>query len=375
MAWTIYKGKVSSFDGTNWKEFTAQDGLPNETMTSIHVDAEDIPWAVSKRKIACFKDGSWKVHEFNQMEITSVISHPVKGLILGYESTSGMTSRGIGVFADDIWTPHELGTRSATITSAAMNEAGTLYGAFSGGICRFKNEAWTQHPLSIRLPVSDTRFITADPQGDLWIAGLDSLIQFDGISIKRRFPMRPFVNMNHINDIQFDHLGNPWFATTDGVYKFDWKNWIHIPISDSLPINDIRNIAFKKDGAVLALADNRLFKLDDAIWHPYKVNDTYNDEYPNIYAFAISPDDSVWVGKKYGSAFTLACMTNGRIVSWNETGWFGPPSITTMGFDAEGTLWTSVSGNKGTDHSRIYIFIFINYRAIKKLFRFRSTPP
>lgn len=252
VAWTIYKGKVSSFDGTNWKEFTTQDGIQDEAITFVLVDADDIPWAVSKTKVTCLKDGSWKIHDLGQIAITSAISHPVKGLVLGYESTSGMTIRGIGIFADDTWTPYAIGRTGSTITSIAIDETGLLYGSLSSKIYQLKNDIWSQYPLSIRLPVLVTRFITSDPLGKLWIADFNSFIQFDGVSINRQYSMYS-PGIDSFRDIKFDLNGNPWFATNNGILKFDWSEWKHFTTKDSLTNGDIKKIAFSKDNSVFAL--------------------------------------------------------------------------------------------------------------------------
>lgn len=93
------------------------------------------------------------------------------------------------------------------------------------------------------------------------------------------------------SSIAIDKAGNKWFASGNGIFKFDGINW-------SSYKTDIwfRDIALDKEDNLWAVADgiDHFFKFDGTVWETYEKHSSNLDySYDEI---AIDENNNVWIG-------------------------------------------------------------------------------
>jgi len=93
------------------------------------------------------------------------------------------------------------------------------------------------------------------------------------------------------SSIAIDKAGNKWFASGNGIFKFDGINW-------SSYKTDIwfRDIALDKEDNLWAVTDgiDHFFKFDGTVWETYEKHSSHLDySYDEI---AIDENNNVWIG-------------------------------------------------------------------------------
>ncbi len=149
--------------------------------------------------------------------------------------------------------------------------------------------------------------ITRDTQGFMWFATADGLTRFDG---KRCTIFRPVegdsnsLPSNHINGFTFDPLGRMWVATGQGLCRWDYKNrFFHrIPVQPpgSRQSVNVPPFFFDKKGYSWSTGDSFLIRFD------YRTEQL--EFYPTPYGLRgasftyVDSKDRIWMNVN-GSAF------------------------------------------------------------------------
>lgn len=198
--------------------------------------------------------------------------------------------------------------------------------------------------------------VVQDKQGFMWFATENGLDRFDGVRFKNYRLERGVegsLESNFARDLELAPDGGLWVATDGGgVSRWDpatdrFTTWRHDPADPgSLASDRIRTIAAAPNGTIwigtredgLHRLDTRTGKLEHIAHDPDNPNSLSNDE---VFDIAIAPDGDVWVGTLSGLNRIDPVNLEIERVALQHVGTEGASDdyIRTLVFDAEGTLW------------------------------------
>lgn len=138
--WVVHDEGLSTFDGEEWRTYTAGDGLPDDGVSSVAVANDGTVWAGSREGLAAYDGEDWTVHTAD-------------GDAVGYGSADLAVSDDGVVWAGDSGRPHGLsafdgddwvnytaddGLASNDVTAVAVADDGTVWiGTANGGLSAF----------------------------------------------------------------------------------------------------------------------------------------------------------------------------------------------------------------------------------------------
>jgi ligand-binding sensor domain-containing protein/signal transduction histidine kinase len=219
--------------------------------------------------------------------------------------------------------------------------------------------AQNEHPKFVHLSTNEglsqghVSAILKDSKGFMWFATEDGLDRYDGynFTIYRSDPENPAsINNNFINDVFEDHSGDLWIGTASGLDKFDRgkDNFIHFLRGSSLIINDIFEDSRERIwlGTTTGLY---LFNKVNGQFTRYKhqgdVATSLSDDF--IYQIAEDNKNDLWIATKNG--LNRLDQATGIFTSYkndpanNKS--IGGNWIKTVYKDRRGNIWIGTQGN------------------------------
>lgn len=124
---------------------------------------------------------------------------------------------------------------------------------------------------------------------------------------------QPFVNYTvtdglpdeNVLDVAVDQNNHLWFATQEGVARYDRTSWVVYTTADGLPDNFVNCIAIAPNGDIWAGTDAGASRFDGVSWKSYTFADGLLNNLVNH--IAVDKDGIVWIG------------VTGGVSSWNDT--------------------------------------------------------
>ena len=199
---------VSEFNGTNWKTYTTADGLANNKVSSVAIDAQGNKW---------FGTYGGGISMFNGVEWTT------------YTAADGLANN--------------------NVLSIAIDAQGNKwFGTFGGGVSKFDGTNWVTYTTVNGLASNNVLSIAIDIEGNKLFVTDAGISKFDDVN----WTLFSSINMlisYHIISIAIDAQGNNWFGTCDGgVTKFDGINWTTYKTRNGLAENTVFSIAIDTQG-------------------------------------------------------------------------------------------------------------------------------
>ena len=195
-----------------------------------------------------------------------------------------------------------------------------------------KEQEWTDYQS-----LNNVNVVTYD-NNLLWIGTSGGVIVRSSVngSLIDKYTIKDGLADSYVISIAIDIQGNKWFATSNGVSKFDGTNWFTYNTSNSgLPENSITAVAIDAQNNLwFGTYWHGIVKYNGTTWTAYNTNNSglVNDI---IHTIAIDRQGNKWFG------------TEGGISRFNGTSWTnyttsqGLPSnqITSIVFDNSGIAW------------------------------------
>ncbi len=182
---------------------------------------------------------------------------------------------------------------------AALN--GDIWAAGAHGVSRFDGLAWRTYTTTHGLAHTAVSALTLDPDGqpvvafataDQGIARYDATVDsWQMVVCPVSGPSSAFVRAG----LQMAD-GTVWFATNQGLARFDDPNWRIFTTRDGLPSNNVQAITLNRD-VLWAGTDNGLAYWQDGMWRTVLLDD--------VRALSSGPDGLLWFFNADG-LFTLA---------------------------------------------------------------------
>ncbi len=286
-----------------------------------------------------------------------------RGLWIGYFMTEDTPLNGVGHHDKDTWAdcrvPRAGSVQSTNINGLAVDSKHRVWAAAEkGGVLMFDGAKWNSYTTTSGLPTIEIFGITVDKNDNVWASTWEGIAKFDGQSWTVPFEEgKGTIFNNHVHFITFQDNGDIWVAHMgQGVSHYSNQDgkWIrHTVDKGELSSGDVYSIAIRKGDeseaeSVWFATGEGVSKYQDGKWTTYHTNDGLPGD--NTRAVAVDKYNRVWVA------------TSGGVVFLDGTTWvpyhnisalsiaFGP-ACSDCPFDDD-HVWTGTE-TKGLTHSRL----------------------
>ncbi|MDQ5826878.1 MAG: hypothetical protein M3441_22110 [Chloroflexota bacterium] len=287
-----------------------------------------------------------------------------RGLWIGYFVTDQNPANGIGHYNRESWTvcgvPGEGAAKN--INGLALDSKGRVWAAAEkGGVLMFDGRRWRNYTVSDGLPTLETFGITVDKDDQVWAATWEGVAKLDGdrwiLPYHTGSGGKGTLFNNHTHAIAFDDSGNIWVAHMGrGVSQYSKADgkWIHRTSEKGELGGDlvfgiaVRNADVASPESVWFATSNGVSKYEAGGWRTYHISDGLPDD--RVQAVAIDPHNRVWAATAGGVAYLdgQTWVTYNTIPTLSIA--FGP-ACSRCPYDSD-HVWTGTE-SMGLTHSRL----------------------
>ncbi len=337
-------GGVARYDGTTWKVWTTQNGLPWpspwDQVSALEVDGQDRVWIGSPVMGGAMWDGS-KWHALGNGS-----GYWVYDIKIAPDGTPwyAFATTGVATWDGTTWVDRTGPFGTSDISLVQIDHQGRVWiGTFVGAIWRWSGSGSTWD-LSYEPPSLPSHIygLAFDSKNRPWIGGIGgaTMRRGDGTWAVYR-TTNTGLPSRWVDGVIVDSSGNGWFSTADGgLARYDATRW-----ADFNPYNwGSEPWPFATDGATDAVQapDGSLWtsptshgvgRWDGKTWTPYL-------NFYDIIALAAAPDGTIWAAPKY-RGHVMERFQNG---TWKELAMppgYEPQDVAT---DANGNAWVAGYG-------------------------------
>ncbi|HEX2867449.1 MAG TPA: two-component regulator propeller domain-containing protein [Ignavibacteriales bacterium] len=348
--WIGTNNGLVKFDGKEWKTFnTLNSGLLKNVIRVLCVDNSDNLWAEGNGKLYKFDGTSWKVFDganwgYPNFSIKSIKADP-DGKLWIDRGTPDI----VFTFDGTTWGNFQLPDLGTNYSAAALDQKGNYFLHTFGGNFIYNNKTSPRTILCALAPQATSA--AADSKGGIWVtdilkdvqsgptAGHLERIGADNFVINR-FNFSTSFSGRIVNDIALDQKGNTWFATNEGVSRFDGNKWSICHYLDPDPRFQtpapVTAITAGRKGQVWAGTDfEGLYFYDGTVWKNFnKSNSGIKSDF--VRAVAVDHDGYVWIAT--GSAGLIKYDGNNWVqyCPYND--------IYSIAVDPKGVVWVGTDG-------------------------------
>lgn len=291
--------------------FTTDDGLINNSVNCLAVNADDALWFGTQEGLSFFDGNSWLNYDVN--------SHP--DLV------------------------------SNTITALAVDQNNDLWIGTDFGVNKFDGTNWTTYTETDGLADDRVKYIKEDAAGQVWIANNDGLSILDAMGTWTSYTMADGLPFGGTNFVTFDADGKAYVGTPlAGVLVFEGTNFTTIDEDDGLLSDKIRSIAIDEAG-------NKWIGTADGI-SVFDKNDTFVKHHEFIFELPppdeLNPIEDIQVdaaGRIWVGVYVDYLVTEGGLSVYNGFNWQDfdvadgliGPVVRRLAVDGADNVWVATS--------------------------------
>ena len=289
MLWFGTRSGISKFDGTSFSNYTTEQGLSNADIMCILQDRNGKFWFSTYGGGVNKFDG--KNFEYYSVEQGLPDSHVYNML----EDRTGniwmaMYSEYVVAFDGKSFTQFgtEQGLSNSKVHSLLEDKAGNIWLGTNSGLCKYNGKTFTHFNAGNGFSEKVIIDLEEDKNNNIWIGIYgDGVKKFDGKSVTHYTTEQGltdnnimcvmkdsndllligthFGGLNKFDGLTFSHFenfppgtaiwallkdrkGNTWIGTSNGLYKYDGKNFVHFGTSQGLSWESIISICEDKNG-------------------------------------------------------------------------------------------------------------------------------
>jgi transcriptional regulator with XRE-family HTH domain len=288
-----------------------------------------------------------------------------RGLWIAYFSSEDTPFNGIGQYDKQSWANCPIPTEDAgnNINALAIDGRGRVWAAAEkNGVLMFDGLQWRNYTITHGLPTIETFGVTVDQKDNIWVSTWEGVAKYDETTDRWTVPYkvgdRTIFN-NHIHRLAFDGKGNIWVGHMGrGVSQYNSANgkWVHHTADKGgIASDEIFGIAVRKADAaspesVWFATSNGVSKYEEGVWTIYRSSQGLPHD--SAQAVAVDHYNRVWVATSGGVAYLdeQTWIVYNTIPTLSIA--FGPP-CSACPFDVD-HVWTGTV-NHGLTHSRLPI--------------------
>lgn len=273
--------------------FTREQGLANEYVFAVGVDAQGYKWfGTNAGGASRYKDGKWKtyfpMHGLADYWIYSFANGKDGKLWIGTWAGANSFDLKTGKFKTYV---KEL--INEWVYGLGVDKEGRVWFGTEGGVSMYDGKRWQSWTHKDGLGADNPEALHSSPNTGLGTRSRHDLAtQVDGL---------PSYNPNYVFSILVAADGNIWAGTWGGgVSRWDGKKWASFSSKDGLAGNIVYAIAQDDKGAIWFGTNKGVSRYKDQSWRTIGVQEGLLDS--NVYALAPMPGGDVWAGTKGGVA-------------------------------------------------------------------------
>lgn len=348
----IYSSKVSILlsDGS-WDYIDVYEGLETSWIKDIYEDSNNNMWFATSHGAFSFKNGTIKHYSTGEsltigIQSVSDIYQDSKGRI--WFSGWG----GVSVLDGEDWTNYTPNNGFPDVITCQVTEdiSGNIWLTTyfnNKKLIKFSDTGWEEVLIS-GLPADRLIPIESDNSGNLWIGfGYSGygVAKYDGSSIDIYNMINVGLSDDHIEVIQKDNEGNLWFAhdfMADGLTKFDGSEWTTYDITDGLAANRVNDIEIASSGGVWFATSDGVSRYNGSNWYSFtRENSDINGDWSEANINAVEED---LTGRVWCSGNEMSVINKEQITFFEDDN-FIFNYIYDILCDNEGNLWFATNGN------------------------------
>ncbi len=208
------------FPGYTARLWEAQDGLPDQTARAFAQTADGSLWIGTKGGLLRFDGARFII--YNRETGPAVLERGVNCLLVSRDGSLWIGTEGGGLLRyreSQFWSyPTADGLTNQFVRAISEDRGGTVWVGADQGLFQVSGSSMTRIDSSHGTPTIFVRAIVEDAQGHIWVGGT-SLLEFDGKSFERQFPLSGGPSVNLITSMYCAHDGTLWVGTLSGLHR------------------------------------------------------------------------------------------------------------------------------------------------------------
>lgn len=338
---SIDKG-VIEYDGSNFINLTADDGLLSNRVNTIFEDKDGLYWIGTDKGVSIFNGKTFLSYSikqgFPEKEVDEIIQDKNGDIWIGYSNYGLYRFDGKNIFK------HE-GLGSKEIRSIYVDKRGDLWvGTFLSGVNRLPIDWFEVYPNDEKIAFSNVYSIAQDTNNRMYFAHWTKGISFldNGKFTNIHAPSRLFLG-NEVTSIIFDDKQNMWVGSMMGVVKSGQNGIKQFNSASGLKYPEVLRIFQDSKSNVWLGSREGITKIDPVsnsiIGHYSKdiglnegtlVNDIFEDDKSNIWFATHYSGLIVYDGTNFSKIDTSNGLPHNNIISITQ--------------DRKGFYWISTDG-------------------------------
>jgi sugar lactone lactonase YvrE len=288
--------KLGSSAAPSLPVVTSEDGLADDTITSVDFSADGSAWIATPDGLSLFDGQSWTTFNAdNGLPGDWIVDVAISDSGDVWASVSDSSYQGLARFDGAAWVTFDPLTKPGPIAVAPNGAVWVgVCDVNDGGVYRFDGQEYTYYDEGFvgDVCVQDL-FSTED--GSFWVAKKSTIAQFDGNNWSVYTGEDGLVG--EPRTIFVDQNGLVWVGTDAGVSRFDGQTWTTYTQEDGLAGQEVNAITEGSDGSLWFGTSNGVSRLKDGTWQSF----TEDDGLPGnrVSSIAIAPDGRIWVGTTF----------------------------------------------------------------------------
>jgi len=301
-------GGISRYDGKQFINFTAKDGLSADVW-DIYCDPDGVMWFGTSYGGILRYDGKEFVNFTAGDGLAGNTVHVIYRDPDGVMWFGGWHGEGVSRYDGKKFTnlTAEDGLASNSVQVIQRDSNGMMWFGTDNGASCYDGRQFVKLTAEENLASDDIRAIHLDPNGMMWFGTANGVCCYDGREFIR-FTTKDGLVDNSVNIIRRDSDGSMWFATSGGgISRYDGKTFVNFTKEDGLPCNFVKDIHIDQDGVmwigtgtIMSAPAKRggLSRYDTKTFINFTTRDGLpNDTVSDIY---IAPDGIIWIGTMGG---------------------------------------------------------------------------
>ncbi|WP_045737324.1 ATP-binding protein [Xanthomonas sp. MUS 060] len=311
--WIASSDGLARFDGHGYRIWRIENGLRDNNLLSVHVDAQNRVWfGTSTAQLGMLSADRRTFRYYDHSVYPQIGSGEVWAIVSTSDGNIwfGIGHSGLYRLQPDGRLTHfmpkpgdEHSLPSINVTKLATAPDGVLWVGTHDGVARWNGHGFERFPLSG--VDHDVLELTPEPGGILWVGNFDGvrLLRADGTAIAPYWRNLP--NNSVIAMLIHDRNGNRWFDTMDGLGLENETGIIHnVPLYSNsahrvVKPNFLLGFEDREGDLWFATVNNGLWYLPSR-WRQFSVlsyrsHDPESIYNPYVVATAASQDGGVWL--------------------------------------------------------------------------------
>lgn len=342
--WFATPSGMVFYNGTNFTVYDTTNTIFNDlNFRRVVIDKKGIVWAITQN----FATQTNALYKFDGSNWSKIIGAQAASaakatrIYVGEDNKkyfTGYTISGVYIFNDTNWTLNTTYSNQAVGVICKKNNLVATSPIYGDPIKIFNGASSQTYTTSLQ-NFSSNYFnsLCLAPNNYVWASNNNSIYYTNGVNFYN-IPNPP--GMPYITKIKFDNSGNLWCISNDnntnptaGVAKYDGSNWTVYPFTF-----DFSDITIDKFNNVWFATKNGLMKYDGNVFHSFAVPEPLTNQ-STTYLYEVEADTSgnIWFSDYYG--FGVFDGTTFNFYNFSTIPLLQPYNNFSVRIDSKNNIW------------------------------------